>query len=70
MKQDFLLWAKDRKERMVAVESAILFSSGMDSLVDVVIRVTAPDAIRVERVVARDGCTLFQPRPFPPINNP
>lgn len=60
VKQDFLLWAKDRKERMVAVESAILFSSGLDSLVDVVIRVTAPDAIRVERVVARDGCTPQQ----------
>ena len=34
VRQDFESWADGRAERIVAVESAILFSSGMDRLVD------------------------------------
>ena len=60
VRQDFESWADGRAERIVAVESAILFSSGMDRLVDFVIGVTAPEPIRLERVLSRDGCTPQQ----------
>ncbi len=37
------------------LESALLFESGMNRLVDRVIVVTAPEAVRIDRVVKRDG---------------
>lgn len=37
------------------MECAILFESGFDHLVDKVIVVTAPENVRIERVVKRDG---------------
>jgi dephospho-CoA kinase len=39
------------------MESAILFESGADKLVDRVVVVTAPEEIRIERVMQRDGIT-------------
>ena len=37
------------------MESAILFESGISSLVDYVVVVTAPLEVRIQRVMARDG---------------
>lgn len=37
------------------VESAILFESGLYRLVDRVVVVTAPEEVRIERIMARDG---------------
>jgi dephospho-CoA kinase len=37
------------------MESAIIFESGICSLVDHVIVVTAPDEVRIQRVMNRDG---------------
>lgn len=37
------------------MECAILYESGFDRLVDKVIVVTAPETLRIERIVARDG---------------
>ncbi len=39
----------------VVVESAILFDAGFDSSVDLSVAVLAPETMRVERVVSRDG---------------
>lgn len=39
------------------MECAILFESGFDNLVDKVIVVTAPEELRIERVMNRDGIT-------------
>jgi dephospho-CoA kinase len=39
------------------MECAILFESGFEQLVDKVIAVTAPENIRIERIVQRDGIT-------------
>ena len=41
----------------VVKEVAILFESGSDKDMDAVIAVTAPEALRIERVMARDGST-------------
>lgn len=42
---------------MMWMESAILFESGADKLVDRVVVVTAPEEVRIERVMQRDGIT-------------
>lgn len=39
------------------MESAILYESGINRLVDRVIVVTAPEEVRIQRVMARDGIT-------------
>ena len=39
------------------MESAILYESGADKLVDKVVVVTAPEEVRIQRVMSRDGIT-------------
>ena len=55
VKKDFCQWRSECESDLCAVESAILFSSGFDSLCDTVIRVDAPEKIRQERAMTRDG---------------
>lgn len=42
------------------MESAIMYESGADHYVDQVIVVTAPDEVRLQRIVRRDGITRSQ----------
>ncbi len=42
---------------MLWMESAILFESGADKLVDKVVAVTAPEEVRIRRIMNRDGIT-------------
>ena len=61
--QDFREWQKRHaQEKFLFVESAILFESGFDTLADKIIVVTAPEEIRINRVVKRDGVTHEQVR--------
>lgn len=39
------------------MESAILYESGADKLIDKVVVVTAPEEVRIQRVMSRDGIT-------------
>jgi dephospho-CoA kinase len=45
------------ESNMQWMESAILFESGADKLVDRVIVVTAPEEVRIQRIMQRDGIT-------------
>ena len=55
---DFNSWVSNRyPKKMLFVESAILYESGFNKLVDKVILITADESIRIERVVNRDGVT-------------
>lgn len=45
------------ESNMQWMESAILFGSGADKLVDRVIVVTAPEEVRIQRIMQRDGIT-------------
>ncbi len=54
---DFSDWASRQNSRLVFVETAILFESGLDKAVDNIIAIIAPDELRIKRVVKRDGCT-------------
>jgi len=54
--EDFNNWVSNRyPKKMLFIESAILYESGFNKLVDKVIVITADEAVRIERVVKRDG---------------
>ncbi len=44
------------------MECAILYESGFDSLVDVVVAVVAPEDVRINRITERDGITADKAR--------
>lgn len=51
----FSAWAEVQKCRLVAVETAILFESGMEADVDGILIVHAPEELRLRRAMLRDG---------------
>ena len=51
----FLQWAEQQYSKLVFIESAILFSSGFDKIVDKVIFVDAPQDMRLKRAMVRDN---------------
>ncbi|MBQ0049125.1 MAG: dephospho-CoA kinase [Bacteroidales bacterium] len=55
--QDFLTWAERQTSDIVVLESAILFESHFDKLVDYTINVAAPRAVRIDRAAQRDNTT-------------
>ncbi len=55
VRSDLRAWTETKKERLLFVETAILYQSGIDSMVDAVWEVTAPERIRVNRVMQRNG---------------
>jgi dephospho-CoA kinase len=61
VKDDFLSWAAERKG-LVALESAILVEAGFLDVVDCVLLVEAPENLRLQRAMHRDGATEEQVR--------
>jgi len=58
---DFKTWTEiHSNHKFLFMESAILFESGFNSMVDKVILTVASEAIRIARVVKRDGVTPEQ----------
>lgn len=58
VKNDFELWLLKYKDfDYVLYEAAILFESGRDKDCDIIITVTAPEEIRISRVIQRDQTT-------------
>ena len=55
VREDFQAWTAKQVFTCCALESAILFESGFDKEVDVVLMVYAPVALRLSRVMMRDG---------------
>ena len=61
VKKDFEVWLLQHKSyQYVIYEAAILFESGRYKECDIIITVTAPEEIRIERVVKRDNTTREQ----------
>ncbi len=54
---DYRKWAEQQKAPYVVQESAILFEAGLAPLCDLIVVVSAPDDLRVQRVCQRNGCT-------------
>ncbi|PHR95919.1 MAG: dephospho-CoA kinase [Leeuwenhoekiella sp.] len=55
VKQHFKSWVKKQSAPYILKEAAILFENGNAADCDAVILVTAPEALRIERVIDRDG---------------
>lgn len=51
----FSVWTTKSKSSVVAVETAILFESGMDADVDAVVWVYASEELRLQRAMQRNG---------------
>lgn len=61
VKRDFESWMQNYKNHeYVIYEAAILFESGRYKECDVIVTVTAPEEIRIERVIQRDKTTREQ----------
>ena len=60
VKADFLAWAEEQEGDFCILETAILFESGFDAVVDVSVAVLAPMPLRVERAMKRDNATKEQ----------
>ncbi len=52
---DLIRWRAYFDCPVAFVETAILYESGLDKIVDVVWEVTAPEEVRISRVMARNG---------------
>ena len=55
VKHDIAAWRERHPAEPLWVESAIIYESGISEMVDEVWEVTAPEEIRVDRVVKRNG---------------
>ena len=55
VKADIRAWAEMQNEDVCWVESAIIYESGIDRMVDEVWEVCAPLELRIERVMKRNG---------------
>lgn len=63
VKDDFRRWVESQKDvPLVGLESAILYESGFDDVVDQVVMVYAPEAVRMQRAMKRDNATEEQVR--------
>ena len=59
--QDFLRWAEQQAADIVILESAILLEKPFfDNFANFVITVSAPEEVRIERVMRRDGISREQ----------
>ena len=59
---DFERWAEEQMGEYVVLESAILYEAGLDKHLDAVVAVLAPEALRLERAMRRDGASEEQIR--------
>lgn len=57
---DFDRWAEMQEGEYVVLESAILFEAHLEGRVDTTVAVMAPEALRLERAMRRDGATREQ----------
>ena len=57
VREHFASWAENQPGTVCFVETAILYQSGMDTMVDEVWTVDAPLDLRIERVMKRNGLT-------------
>ena len=55
--RDFVRWAECQSGDYVVVESAILFESGLDRVVDISVAVLVDSNVALERAMARDGAS-------------
>ena len=60
VRKDFIKWMKKQKAAYVIQETALLFENNNQDLYDIVILITAPKELRIERVLSRDETSKDQ----------
>tara|TARA_R110001592_G_scaffold8084_15_gene44375 strand:+ start:2299 stop:2883 length:585 start_codon:yes stop_codon:yes gene_type:complete len=60
VRKDFIKWMKKQKAAYVIQETALLFENNTQDLYDIVILITAPKELRIERVLSRDETSKDQ----------
>ena len=61
VKADFHRWLSEHQDEEIAgLECAILYEAGFEDTVDKVVMVYAPESLRIERAMARDGVSREQ----------
>lgn len=60
VRETFLEWSEEQTTPYSVYEAAILFESGFYRLMDFIVLVSAPEQIRIERVIDRDKLTEDQ----------
>ena len=55
--QDYLKWVNQQSQDVIAYESAIILEHGNEGKFDVVILVSCPEKLRLERIQQRNGLT-------------
>ena len=57
VRKDFVKWVKKQETPYVVQETALLFENNAQEFYDKIVLVTAPKAMRIERILARDKTT-------------
>jgi|SRR6185437_15935033 len=57
VRRSFEQWVSKQPSQVIIEEAAIMFESGAYKNLDAVLVVTAPEKLRIERVMSRDGVT-------------
>jgi dephospho-CoA kinase len=57
VREDFDQWVAVQTQTLVFNEAAILFETGASERFDAMVLVTAPEELRIQRVLQRDQCT-------------
>lgn len=60
--EDFKSWSQRQKSPIVLFESAILYEAGLNEFFGHIICVTAPEEVRIQRVISRDHTTAEKVR--------
>lgn len=55
VREDLMKWRSSIDADIAFVETAIIYESGVDKIVDAVWQVVAPESVRIERVMLRSG---------------
>lgn len=55
VRNEYMVWLKNQKTDYIIHEAAILFESGFYKMMDYTILITAPEEMRIERVIKRNG---------------
>ena len=57
VRKDFIAWTKKQHAAYVIQEAAIIFENGLHEFYDKIILVTAPEKLRLKRVLEREGAS-------------
>lgn len=60
VKQDFIAWTAQQNSPILAMEAALLFEAGYQDIMDYTLLVTAPQELRIQRIISRDQTTKEQ----------